>query len=429
MFWKKKSKDEAPEAPAAAAPREPVREEPRRPEPPRQEARRDAPPAAAAPASGDQKARIAAALGGAAGMSPEMGIEQGRAIDSLLADPALRNVVQDLLERRVERAFEALERDADSAAVPGKWSRVGVLTLATDPARARRMLEKAFAINQKHLWTNIFLARLRGANGEFQPALEAAGAALMAAQTPDERGVAHVEMATIAMVQREPALAVQHANFAVEIANANIKAGARDALALRDYVARLVMLGDACVANSDVGSAGAAYLTALEGARKLAAVDPKHPDLARGVAEILEKAAAAGASAQDYVAAARLCEEAVGIRGRQFEASRNAVTAVALAGSLNVFGEVKRQAGDLAGARSRFEEAMGIARQAVAQDPSNAGAKREVWSIMWRLATMGGAGVTWRDVLAAMEGMANNGGLNAKDRPFYEEAKKRAAVS
>jgi tetratricopeptide (TPR) repeat protein len=429
MFWKKKSKDEGTVAAPAAAPRE----EPRRPDPPRQEARREETrrdaPTAASPSSGDQKGRLVAALTGGSPVNPEVAVAQARAIDSLLADPALRGAVQDLLERRADRAFEALERDADAARSPEKWSRAGALMLTADGPRARRVLEKAFAANQGHFWSNIFLARLRGGGGEFQPALDAASAALMAARTPDERGVAHAEIATIAMVQRQPDLAVQHAGFAVEISHDSIKAGARDAYALRDYVARLVMLGDACVSNSDVGSAGAAYLTALEGARKLAAADPKHPDLVRGVAEILEKTAASASSAQDHAAAARYGEEAVGIRSRMFESGRDAPTAVALAGSLNTFGEVKRQSGDLVGARGLFEEAMAVARQAIALDASNVGAKREVWSIMWRLATMGGAGVSWRDVVAAMEGMANNGGLNAKDRPFYEEAKKRAALS
>ncbi|TPW02549.1 MAG: hypothetical protein FD124_3363, partial [Alphaproteobacteria bacterium] len=361
--------------------------------------------------------------------SPDIAAAQARAIDSLLGEPALRGVVQDLLDGRAGRAFDALERDADATASPDKWNRAGILMFAADRARAGRMLEKAFAAGPPNFWGGILLARLRGSAGDFKSALEAAGGALMAAQTPAERGVAHAESATIAMVQGQASLAMQHANSAVEISRADIKAGARDPFTMRDLVARLVMLGDACVAGSVVAGASGAYVSALEGARTLASVDPKNPELARGVAEILEKAASAFSSAQDHASAGRHVAEAVSIRRRLAEGGRDAAAVVALAGALNTSGEVQRQAGDLQGAKASFDEAMSIARQAVARDPSDVGAKREVWSVMWRLATMGAAGVSWRDVLAAMEGMANNGGLNSRDWPFYEEAKRRAAAS
>ena len=427
MFWKKKPKDEAPKATPGAALGAAPKEEPRRPDPQRPEARAES--RREAPASGDQKARLAAALAGASPASPDVEAAQARARESLLGDPALRGVVQDLLEGRRDRAFDALERDADASGSPDKWNRAGTLLFAADSARARRMLEKAHAASKSSFWGGILLARLRGSAGEFQPAIEAAAAALMAAQTPDERGVAHAEVATIAMVQGQTALAMQHADHAVQVSRGAIDAGARDGITLRDYVARLVMLGDACVGSSEIVNAVSAYTGALKGARTLASVAPKHPGLARGVAEILEKAAAAASSAQDQQIASAHAEEAIGIRRRLVEGGRDPAGSAALAGALNTFGEVKRQAGDIAGAKLLFGEAMSTARDAIAHDPSNVAAKREVWAVMWRLATLGGAGVSWRDVLGAMEGMANNGGLNARDWPFYEEAKKRAAAS
>jgi len=299
---------------------------------------------------------------------------------------------------------------------------------AADQSRAGLVLQKALAAGRTSFWGGILLARLRGSAGDFKSALDAAAAALMAAQTPAQRGVAHAEFATISMVQGNVELAMQHANSAVEISRDDIKAGARDPITHRDLVARLVLLGDACVAGSIVTGASGAYASALEGARSLASVDPKSPSLARGVAEILEKAAAAASSAQEHAVALRHAEEAAGVRRRLAEGGRVPGADVALASSLNTLGEVRRQSGDLQGARTSFEEALSIARAIVARDAANTGAKREVWSVMWRLATMGGAGVSWRDVLGVMEGMANNGGLSARDFPFYEEAKRRAAA-
>ena len=63
--------------------------------------------------------------------------------------------------------------------------------------------------------------------------------------------------------------------------------------------------------------------------------------------------------------------------------------------SLDRIGDVLVQAGDLAGAKARFEASLKVAERLAEQNPGSAQAQRDLWVSMWRLAEMEGSGVSW----------------------------------
>lgn len=433
MFWKKKPKDEAPKQAPKVEAREARREEPRRADPPRDAVRPE--PARAPPQTapaGDMRSRVVAALStrvGAFGAppSPESDRARAAAVDSLLADPKLRSLANDIAAQKTDAAFAALERDAPSGGAE-KWRRVGALMYGADGPRARKAFEAAFAQDQRDYVGCLLLARLRAMTNDLEGANLAGSAAILAARTPDERGVAHTEVTLIAMARSDYPSAVTHGKLAVETQRAAIVAGARDAYALRDFVMRLTLLGDAVVSCGAPEDARGCYEEALEGARRLAAADPSHRPLKRALAELLEKAGATASSGRDHARALQLADEAVAIRQKLLSREIDPDSVRALASALNSLGEVKRLAGDTAGAKNAFADALAVAREGSALNPADMSLKRELWSVLWRLAVMGDAGVSWPQVVAAMDAMAVNGGLGPRDKTFYEEAKKRAAA-
>lgn len=445
MFWKKKPKDETPkeDSKAAAARPEPVREE-RRPEPPREQPREQprapapvasapaATPRAAAPpaAGGDVRARVLAGLaarsgGLAAPDSPESERARAAAADSLLSDPNARQIVQLIAEEKSADAFALLERDAPAGGAAA-WRRAGALMYGVDGPRALKAFEAAFAQDQTDFVGALLLARLRGMTANADGANLAAAAAVLAAKTIDERGVAHTDLALIAMARDDFSSAINHGKLAVEAQQSAITAGARDANALRDFIMRLSILADATVSSGAPSEARPYYEEALLGARKLANVDPSHVPLLRGVAELLEKAGATASSANDHAAAVKHADEAVQLRRRLFVGGSDASSERALASALNTQGEVRRLAGDTTGAFAAFQEALETARKASARNPLDVAAKREVWSVLWRVAVMEDSPARWRQVVEAMEMLATNGGLSPRDQAFYDEARKRA---
>jgi tetratricopeptide (TPR) repeat protein len=437
MFWKKKPNEEPPKqsAPAAAAGRPaPVTPEAPPAGQPRPQAARETAPQPGAPITRDMKARVMAGLerrrgGLAAPSSPEAGDALSHAVDSLLDDPALRDVVQDLAEEKSDRAFDALERDALGVLDAAKWRRAGAIMYGVDGPRAKKAYEQAFALDANHFWGGVFLARLRGMTRDLEGANLAASAAVLAAQTQDERGIAFAEAALVAMARENYESAVINGGHAVEASRSAIQAGHRDAVTLREYVSRLALLGDANVARGDYSAAQSLFEEALAGARKLAAVDPGRAALGKGLAELLEKAAATTSSGKDHVRAVERAEEAVSIRRRLFVGGADPNSQTALASALNTLGEVQRLAGQITAAKSTFKEALDTARIVSARNPADLAAKREVWSVLWRLATMGDTGVSWTQVADAMEVLATNGGLSPRDQPFYDEARKRASAN
>jgi len=94
---------------------------------------------------------------------------------------------------------------------------------------------------------------------------------------------------------------------------------------------------------------------------------------------------------------------------------------------MNKLGDVLVKAGDLAGAKARFEACLGVSEKLAAQNPGSAEAQRDVWVSMWRMAKMEGSGVSWALVLARMQAMKDRGVLFPADEQFLEQARANAA--
>jgi hypothetical protein len=82
--------------------------------------------------------------------------------------------------------------------------------------------------------------------------------------------------------------------------------------------------------------------------------------------------------------------------------------------------------GNLKAALKAYQDAFNIFEELAARDPSNAGWQRDLWASMWRLAQMGGSGVSWAHVLEKMEAMKARGVLLPTDEPFLEQARAQA---
>lgn len=215
---------------------------------------------------------------------------------------------------------------------------------------------------------------------------------------------------------------------AVDASRGAIKAGARDAFALRDYVARLTLLADANVVRQDFATAQRLYAEALVGARKLSDAARGASAVKKGVAELLEKSASVAASAPDPESAMRFSAEAVSIWRTILAAGGEPGAQGALAAALNSMGEALRLAGQVEAAKFTLREALETARAASASNPADPTARRDVSLALWRLAHIGAAGVTWAQVAEAMESAAASGALNPKHQHFLDEARRRAAA-
>ena len=94
--------------------------------------------------------------------------------------------------------------------------------------------------------------------------------------------------------------------------------------------------------------------------------------------------------------------------------------------SLEKLGNVLVAQGDLAGARSRYQDSLDIRKRLAAADPSSASLQRDVWVSMGKLASMAGTGVTWQQVVDVMEDMQRRGVLQPTDVRFLDEARRKA---
>lgn len=95
--------------------------------------------------------------------------------------------------------------------------------------------------------------------------------------------------------------------------------------------------------------------------------------------------------------------------------------------SLDAVGEVLLAQGDLAGAQARYAESLAIRQALAAADPSSASLQRDVWTSMWRLQRFPESGVTWANIVEAMERMQSRGVLAPRDQQWLTRARANAA--
>ncbi|HVY86159.1 MAG TPA: hypothetical protein VG943_13575 [Caulobacterales bacterium] len=96
--------------------------------------------------------------------------------------------------------------------------------------------------------------------------------------------------------------------------------------------------------------------------------------------------------------------------------------------SFNKLGDVLVQAGDLEGAKARFAASLAVREKLAAQNPGSAEAQRDLWVSLWRLAKMDGTSVRWAQVLERMEAMKARGVLFPTDEQFLEQARAHAVA-
>jgi tetratricopeptide (TPR) repeat protein len=449
MFFKKKDKGEAPKANGKAP--EPPREE-RRPEPPRAaappppaapppQAARPAPqPPPQAPSSGSRGpgAAIDAALNaarGPAGAPPSAPsvLAQARAADLLAqsSDSTDKAAAQNLAAGRIDQAFDALQAAAqkindegrDKIGAANRWRTLGALAFNVQAGRSKWAYEHLFNFEPRQFWDCIFLARLRGLGQQLEQAKEAATTALSVAANDAEKGAARAELGLIALATKDGAQAIQHAEESIAIAR-RVGAGPGGP---RDFLARLVLLGDAALAVGEGARARAAFTEALDLVKRDAQANPSDSTIARAMCEVLEKCAASAAHGKDHAAAKAQIEEALGIRRRVQSALTPVEGKRGVSQTLVLKAELMRAAGDGAAAKAAYEESLGLLRQVAEAEPRNGMAQRDVWVAMWRMA-VANIGMDWRQVVGAMERMDSAGALDEDGKRFLGEAKRRAAA-
>lgn len=128
---------------------------------------------------------------------------------------------------------------------------------------------------------------------------------------------------------------------------------------------------------------------------------------------MLARACAAAGDLQAARAAALAAEQAAGTERERSVAD-------------NEVGDVLVLAGDLAGAKARFEADLAIAERLAAADPASAQAARDLCASLWKLTGLPGSGVSWAQVAERLEAMHARGVLAPADRRFLDQARARA---
>ena len=131
----------------------------------------------------------------------------------------------------------------------------------------------------------------------------------------------------------------------------------------------------------------------------------------------------------DLADARTLYDESLAIDRRLVAADpTNAEAQRDLAISLGRIGEILTTQGAVGTARTYYDERLAISRRLAAADPANAVAQRNLAAALWSLAQMGTTGARWADVVAHLEAMQAKGQLLAADAHFLDDARRRAAL-
>lgn len=403
------------------------------------------------------------------------------AVSNLVQDQAepAREAARDLAQGDLEQGFAVLEREARAAEAMAveKWRRLGALAAGVDTARARAAYEEAFRLDPGDFWTCVFLARLRRQAGDLDAAQVAVGAMEAAENSERERSVANNEAGDVlfragdvagarrryeaslevaerfaaaspasAEAERDLAVSLAHVGDillfgegdpvaakpfferALRIAKRLAKQNPDSAQAQRDLSMSLSKLGDALMKANEGAGAKRLYEASLDIVERLVAASPRSRHAQRDLLVNLRKLGDASMNTGDWAAARQRHERSLDISKRLVAAnpaSAQAQRDVSL--SLSQLGDVLKKAGDVDGAAANWKESLALRERLAAANPGSAEAQRDVWLSLWRLASLEGAGVAWKDVLARIEAMQAAGTLIPADQPFLEQARRLAA--
>jgi tetratricopeptide (TPR) repeat protein len=161
---------------------------------------------------------------------------------------------------------------------------------------------------------------------------------------------------------------------------------------------------------------------AAEAANAAASSDRERSVAGNELGDVLVQAGDLAGARERYQASLAVAERLAVANPGSAQAQRD------LSVSLERLGDVLVQAGDLAGARERYQASLAVLERLAAANPGSAEAQRDVVASLWRLASLEAAGVAWKDVLAGMEAMRAAGTLFPADEPFLEQARRNAAA-
>ncbi|HEX9737498.1 MAG TPA: tetratricopeptide repeat protein [Thermoanaerobaculia bacterium] len=135
-------------------------------------------------------------------------------------------------------------------------------------------------------------------------------------------------------------------------------------------------------------------------------------------------------SSGDLSGARSRFEESLGILERLASANPSSAAAQRdLSVSLERLGDVLVSSGDLSGARSRFEESLGIRERLASANPSSAEAQRDLIVSHVKLAGLPGGSAHWGEALKIALELEKEGRLAPRDAWIVDDLRRRAAAA
>jgi tetratricopeptide (TPR) repeat protein len=233
----------------------------------------------------------------------------------------------------------------------------------------------------------------------------------------------------VLMAQGDLAGALKAYQEGLAIARALAEADPSSARAKRDVSVSLDNVGDVLRAQGDLAGALEAYQEDLEIARALAEADPSNAEARRDVMPSLDRVGDLRMAQGDLVGALKAYQEGLTIARALAAADPSSARAKRdVAVSLGKLGDGLKAKGDLGAALEAYQEELAIARALAAAEHSSAEARRDVAASLWKLASIRGSGVTWAQVVEALETIDKAGQLAPADRPALEQARRNAAA-
>ena len=180
-------------------------------------------------------------------------------------------------------------------------------------------------------------------------------------------------------------------------------------------------LGDLDEKLGDLSGARADFEAGLAVRQRLSAADPTNTDLQYYVSAFMRRLGDLAAKQGDLVGARRAYEDCLAIRQRLSAANPSSAqlqSAVAL--DLEDLAGVAFSQNDLASARADYDACLAIRRRLAAADPTNAGMQQLILRAMTRSARVYGASVSWAQVAAQYERIAQARQLTPGDEKVLE---------
>ena len=168
---------------------------------------------------------------------------------------------------------------------------------------------------------------------------------------------------------------------------------------------------------------------AFEIRRNLAAANPGSAEAQRDVSVSLVKLGDVAVKAGDLAAARTAFEESLDVLAKLAAANPGSAEAQRdVSVSLNKLGDVAVKAGDLADARTAFEESHDVLAKLAAANPGSAEAQRDVIVSLAKLAQMTGEVAYWKQALPIVEKLAAEGRLAPADAWMLEDIRSKSAA-